>query len=147
MRARRGLAHASSGHFSRAVRPRCLPRSRFDVTLVAPNPGKTTPLSDPKSYTSPLAGRYASEAMRYLFSAEKKFMTWRELWLALAESEAELGISITERQLCEMLETLSKEDQVRVVRGVAGGRAQVQDRWCLGTLVSPCMDVGQHVVA
>ncbi len=92
------------------MRRRCLPRSLFDVTLVAPNPGHTTPLSDPKSYSSPLAGRYASETMRYLFSAEKKFTTWRELWLALAESEAELGLPITEAQLSEMRETLADLD-------------------------------------
>ncbi len=67
-------------------------------------------MSDPKSYSSPLAGRYASEAMRYLFSPEKKFTTWRELWLALAESEAELGLPVTEAQLSEMRETLGDLD-------------------------------------
>ncbi len=67
-------------------------------------------MSDPTSYSSPLAGRYASKAMRYLFSAEKKFTTWRELWLALAESEAELGLPISEAQLSEMRETLAKLD-------------------------------------
>ena len=67
-------------------------------------------MSDPKSYSSPLAGRYASEAMRYLFSPEKKFTTWRELWLALAEGEAELGLPITEAQLSEMRESLTDLD-------------------------------------
>jgi len=67
-------------------------------------------LSDPKSYSSPLAGRYASETMRHLFSPVKKFTTWRELWLALAESEAELGLPITEAQLSEMRETLADLD-------------------------------------
>ena len=42
-------------------------------------------------YNSPLSGRYASKEMQYIFSADKKFKTWRELWIALAEAEKELG--------------------------------------------------------
>ncbi len=53
-------------------------------------------------YESPLSGRYASPEMQRLFSARKKFSTWRRLWLALAESERELGFPITEEQLDEM---------------------------------------------
>ena len=53
-------------------------------------------------YVSPLSTRYASDEMLYLFSADKKFTTWRRLWLALAESERELGLDITEAQLVEM---------------------------------------------
>lgn len=54
------------------------------------------------SYESPLQGRYASKEMKYLFSAEKKFTTWRTLWIALAECEAELGLSITKEQIDEL---------------------------------------------
>ena len=53
-------------------------------------------------YESPFSTRYASKEMQYLFSAEKKFSTWRKLWVALAESEMELGLPITESQIKEM---------------------------------------------
>ncbi|WP_373898444.1 adenylosuccinate lyase [Haloimpatiens sp. FM7315] len=54
------------------------------------------------SYTSPLGERYASKEMSYLFSQDKKFKTWRKLWVALAESEKELGLNITEDQISEL---------------------------------------------
>ena len=53
-------------------------------------------------YDSPLCGRYASRRMQEIFSDNTKFSTWRRLWVALAESEKELGISITDEQLDEM---------------------------------------------
>jgi len=53
-------------------------------------------------YDSPLAARYASSEMGGNFSPQKKFATWRRLWLALAEAEQELGLPITDRQLREM---------------------------------------------
>lgn len=53
-------------------------------------------------YQSPLCGRYADEEMKRLFSDQRKFSTWRRLWLILAESEKELGIGITDEQLNEM---------------------------------------------
>ena len=53
-------------------------------------------------YQSPLSQRYASREMQYIFSAEKKFRTWRRLWIALAEAEKELGLPITEEQLEEL---------------------------------------------
>ena len=53
-------------------------------------------------YESPLCGRYADQEMKRLFSDDRKFSTWRRLWLLLAESEKELGIDITEEQLEEM---------------------------------------------
>ena len=43
-------------------------------------------------YTSPLSERYASREMQYIFSPDKKFRTWRRLWIALAEAENELGL-------------------------------------------------------
>ena len=54
------------------------------------------------TYESPLNSRYASKEMQYLFSPDKKFTTWRRLWIALAESEKELGLDITDEQIAEM---------------------------------------------
>ena len=56
------------------------------------------------SYESPLSGRYASPEMQKIFSPSFKFKTWRKLWIALAESEKELGLPITEEQLKELRE-------------------------------------------
>ena len=53
-------------------------------------------------YTSPLSERYASKEMQYIFSQDKKFRTWRKLWIALAETEKELGLDITEEQIEEL---------------------------------------------
>ena len=53
-------------------------------------------------YVSPLSERYASKEMQYIFSPDKKFRTWRRLWIALAETEKELGLNITEEQIEEM---------------------------------------------
>ena len=47
-------------------------------------------------YTSPLSERYASKEMQYIFSPDMKFRTWRRLWIALAETEKELGLNITQ---------------------------------------------------
>ena len=55
-----------------------------------------------ESYVNPLCTRYAGEEMQKIFSDDRKFSTWRRLWLALAESEKELGIPITEEQLEQM---------------------------------------------
>lgn len=54
------------------------------------------------TYESPLCSRYASAGMQYLFSPDFKFKTWRRLWIALAESERELGLDITREQIDEM---------------------------------------------
>lgn len=54
------------------------------------------------TYESPLSSRYASEKMLYLFSADKKFSTWRRLWVALARAEKTLGLDITDEQISEM---------------------------------------------
>ena len=54
------------------------------------------------TYESPLSSRYASKEMKYIFSPDKKFKTWRKLWIALAESEMELGLPITQAQIDEL---------------------------------------------
>lgn len=56
------------------------------------------------TYESPLNSRYASKEMQYIFSPDMKFSTWRKLWIALAESERELGLNITEEQIAQMKE-------------------------------------------
>ncbi|MEY8426588.1 adenylosuccinate lyase [Lachnospiraceae bacterium 46-15] len=53
-------------------------------------------------YQSPLSERYASKEMQYIFSPDMKFRTWRKLWIALAETEKELGLNITEEQIAEL---------------------------------------------
>ena len=54
------------------------------------------------TYESPLSARYASKEMKYIFSPDKKFRTWRKLWIALAESEMELGLPVTQEQIDEL---------------------------------------------
>ena len=53
-------------------------------------------------YVSPLSTRYASREMQYIFSPDRKFRTWRKLWIALAEAEQELGLDITDEQIEEL---------------------------------------------
>ena len=53
-------------------------------------------------YVSPLSERYASKEMQYIFSRDMKFRTWRRLWIALAETEKELGLNITQEQIDEL---------------------------------------------
>ena len=58
---------------------------------------------DTDRYVSPLSERYASKEMQYIFSPDMKFSTWRKLWIALAETEMELGLSqITPEMIEEM---------------------------------------------
>ena len=54
------------------------------------------------TYESPLTSRYASKEMQALFSPDKKFKTWRRLWVALAEAEMELGLDISQDQVDEL---------------------------------------------
>lgn len=61
-------------------------------------------------YENPLISRYASKEMSYIFSDEKKFSTWRKLWVALAKSEKELGLNITDEQIKEMEENIYNID-------------------------------------
>ena len=69
-------------------------------------------------YNSPLSERYASKEMQYIFSPDMKFKTWRRLWIALAETEKELGLPITEAQIEELkaagLDTVIEEAQKQV---------------------------------
>ena len=62
------------------------------------------------TYESPLCSRYASERMQYIFSPDHKFTTWRKLWIALAESEMELGLPITAEQIAQMREHIDEID-------------------------------------
>ncbi len=54
------------------------------------------------AYESPLSSRYASDQMQYIFSPDKKFSTWRRLWVALARAEMELGLPVTQEQVDEL---------------------------------------------
>ena len=54
------------------------------------------------NYESPLSSRYASDQMQYIFSPDKKFSTWRRLWVALAQAEMELGLPVTQEQVSEL---------------------------------------------
>ena len=57
---------------------------------------------DNSVYTNPLITRYASKEMQHAFSDEKRFKLWRKLWIALAESEMELGLNVTQEQVDEL---------------------------------------------
>lgn len=61
-------------------------------------------------YSNPLCERYSSKEMMYNFSPDKKFSTWRRLWIALAEAEKELGLDITEEQIMEMKKNIHNID-------------------------------------
>ena len=60
-------------------------------------------VSEKEKYISPFSTRYASSEMQYLFSEEKKFKTWRRLWIALAKAEKQLGLDITDAQIDELV--------------------------------------------
>ena len=57
---------------------------------------------DKNIYESPLNSRYASKEMKEIFSPNKKFKTWRKLWITLAKAEKELGLNITDEQIKEL---------------------------------------------
>ncbi|MBR4224267.1 MAG: adenylosuccinate lyase [Oscillospiraceae bacterium] len=59
-------------------------------------------MTDTSTYESPFCTRYASKEMQYIFSADKKFTTWRRLWVALARAEMKLGLPVTEDQVKEL---------------------------------------------
>ncbi len=67
-------------------------------------------------YETPLGQRYASKEMQYIFSSDMKFKTWRRLWIALAETEKELGLAITDEQIEELKankDNINYEDAIR----------------------------------
>jgi len=68
------------------------------------------------SYESPLSSRYASDEMLYLFSADKKFSTWRTLWVALARAEMALGLPITQEQVDELEANINNIDYERAAQ-------------------------------
>ena len=63
-----------------------------------------------KIYVTPLSSRYASKEMNEVWSSDNKYSTWRKLWVALAETEKELGIDITDEQIQEMKEHINDID-------------------------------------
>lgn len=67
-------------------------------------------MSKHEFYENPLCGRYAGEQMQRLFSDDYKFSTWRRLWVALAESEKELGLGISDEQIAQMKEHIEDID-------------------------------------
>ena len=67
-------------------------------------------------YQNPLCLRYASDEMKRLFSDDMKFSTWRRLWIALAESEKELGLDITDEQIAEMKANITNIDYEMAAR-------------------------------
>lgn len=71
------------------------------------------PMTDPTMYDNPLVGRYASREMSELWGSQRKFSTWRRLWVALAEAEAELGLSITPEQIAQLQAHVDDVDFVK----------------------------------
>ena len=67
-------------------------------------------------YENPLCGRYAGDRMKRIFSPDNKFSTWRKLWVALAESEKELGLDITDVQIAEMKAHIDDIDYAAAAR-------------------------------
>ena len=76
-------------------------------------------------YVTPLSGRYASKEMNKIWSSDTKYRTWRKLWIALAETEKELGIDITEQQINEMKQNVENIDYDIVAKREAECRHDV----------------------
>ncbi|HIT09149.1 MAG TPA: adenylosuccinate lyase [Candidatus Merdivicinus faecavium] len=88
-------------------------------------------------YENPLCKRYASREMQEIFSDDRKFSTWRKLWVALAESEMELGLPITEEQVAEMRAHLYDIDYAAAARREAEVRHDVMAHIYAYGLVCP----------
>ena len=85
-----------------------MPRPEDGVTgPLRPLNKKEKSMNATDRYTSPLSQRYASREMQYIFSQDMKFTTWRRLWVALAETEMELGLPITQEQIDELKSHIS----------------------------------------
>lgn len=76
-------------------------------------------------YVTPLAGRYASKEMNKIWSSDSKYSTWRKLWIALAQTEQELGINITDEQINEMKQNVDNIDYEIVAKREAECRHDV----------------------
>ncbi len=76
-------------------------------------------------YVTPLSGRYASDEMNKIWSSDTKYSTWRKLWVALAETEKELGINITDEQINEMKQNVENIDYEIVAKREAECRHDV----------------------
>src|SRR3990172_1229099 len=70
-------------------------------------------MTDHRMYDNPLISRYASRAMSELWGPQRKFSTWRRLWVTLAEAEAELGLDITAEQIAELRDHVDDIDFAR----------------------------------
>ncbi len=89
-----------------------------------------------KNYISPFNSKYAGNAMRYIFSPEKKYRVWRKLWVALAEAEKDLGLEITDAQIEEMknkIEDIDYEmaqDYMKLLEDEVSAHAATYSRQC-----------------
>ena len=90
-------------------------------------------------YNSPLSERYASKEMQYIFSPDMKFRTWRRLWIALAETEKELGLDITQEQIDEL--KAHKDDINYDVAKAREKEVRHDTLSCNGILVCKCVSV------
>ena len=68
------------------------------------------------TYESPLSSRYADKEMKYIFSPDMKFKTWRKLWIALAEAENELGLEVTQEQIDELKFLANKKEKPQITK-------------------------------
>ena len=71
---------------------------------------------DTKVYHSPFDGRYTSPEINQIFSDDRKFSTWRRLWIALAKAEKTLGLNITDEQIAEMEQYVNNINMMSLTR-------------------------------
>src|SRR5262249_30348917 len=90
--------------------PWCISQRCRGATGAVPGLAIRSPMTSRERYSSPLAERYASRAMLELWSPQTRHTTWRELWLALAESEHELGVPIPDEAIAQMRAHLTDID-------------------------------------
>ena len=93
-------------------------------------------MSGTDRYVSPLSERYASKEMQYIFSPDMKFRTWRKLWIALAETEKELGLSITDEQIEELMDEIIQQQNERRKSELDALQSQINPHFLYNTLES-----------
>ena len=93
-------------------------------------------MSGTDRYVSPLSERYASKEMQYIFSPDMKFRTWRKLWIALAETEKELGLSITDEQIEELMDEIIRQQNERRKSELDALQSQINPHFLYNTLES-----------